>query len=141
MVLTGRYAAPNANAGVSSVYRAVRVALASVIDKHPMLRVGIVDEGPPNPMCVELPSINVRDVVEWKAANSEDYAGFLLRSIEAQHDRLWKKLGRHRTRHHIDAAPTSVRACLPVISLAGERCALLPREHTHLSAPMYDCRV
>lgn len=71
----------------------MQTTLASVIDQHPMLRVGIADEGS-NPAYVELPTINFQDVIEWKIANSADYTSYLQRSLEAQHNRLWEHLDR-----------------------------------------------
>ena len=81
--------------------QALKMALAAVIKQHPMLRVGIAGENTANPVYVHLPAIDFQHVIEWKVVkgkdNDNDYTTYLLRSIEAQHDRLWEQL------HHYPA--------------------------------------
>lgn len=97
VVVTCRYRCTSGAStdGQDSLRRIVEKAVATVIGQHPMLRVGIAGEHSADPVYVSLKTIDLGDVVEYRSLDCQeaaDYSDRLLRSIEAQHDRLWERL-------------------------------------------------
>ncbi|RYP60072.1 hypothetical protein DL771_010634 [Monosporascus sp. 5C6A] len=65
--------------------------------QHAILRVGIADEDTHEPVFTYLRTIDLRRMIEWKkisASEPDAYMHGLLRSTEAQHDKLWEDLPR-----------------------------------------------
>ncbi|RYP72354.1 hypothetical protein DL769_004463 [Monosporascus sp. CRB-8-3] len=81
----------------ASISDAIENALATVMMQHGILRVGIADEDTREPVFTYLRTIDLRQMIEWKkipASGPEAYMRGLLRSTEAQHNRLWEDLPR-----------------------------------------------
>ncbi|KAK7751666.1 Alcohol acetyltransferase [Diatrype stigma] len=75
----------------------VEIALATVVMQHGILRVGIANEDSQDPVFTYLKSIDLHEMIEWKRLPGDDpdtYTQGLIRSTEAQHDRLWEGLQR-----------------------------------------------
>ena len=65
--------------------------------QHGILRVGIANEDSRDPVFTYLKSIDLREMIEWKeiaSSGPDAYMQNLLRSTEAQHDKLWEDLQR-----------------------------------------------
>ena len=69
-------------------------AMAIVLQRHGILRVGISGEDTKAPSFTFVESIDMRDVVKWKsvAGEGQEYDDALLRSLEHIHDSLWDDL-------------------------------------------------
>ncbi|RYP07558.1 hypothetical protein DL764_002413 [Monosporascus ibericus] len=79
----------------ASISNVIENALATVMMQHGILRVGIADEDTHEPVFTYLRTINLRQMIEWKkisASEPDAYMRDLLRSTEAQHDKLWEDL-------------------------------------------------
>ncbi|KAG6031455.1 hypothetical protein E4U41_007567 [Claviceps citrina] len=99
VVVTGRYSMSDAadEAGLSNAQVAIfrsrlPVALAKVIDQHPMLRVGISNEGAADPAFIALRTVNLERLIEWKEYAGHYDTGSLARSLEAVHDQVWQQV-------------------------------------------------
>ncbi|SPO03988.1 uncharacterized protein DNG_06671 [Cephalotrichum gorgonifer] len=71
----------------------ILTALASVVEREPFLRVGIVDEDSPQPCFVHVPRIDLETQVVWHSAapceSDDEYQTQLARVLESGHDTLW----------------------------------------------------
>ncbi|RYO74620.1 hypothetical protein DL764_010773 [Monosporascus ibericus] len=95
VILTGHYVVAQPTFESDSIKSLVENALATVVLRHAMLRVGIADEHTANPTFVNQDAIDFRHVIEWKETtlqNGQGYTNSLLRSIESQHDKVWEHL-------------------------------------------------
>lgn len=89
--MTGRYYISDRDGDVGVIDR-LRTALAGVIDKHPMLRVGIANEGSENPEFIALRTIDLDQAIDWRShiVHYDDSA--LIKSLETVHDQVWQSV-------------------------------------------------
>ncbi|KAI0489719.1 hypothetical protein F4859DRAFT_164453 [Xylaria cf. heliscus] len=85
-----------------SLHDAIENALAAVVLRQAMLRVGIADEDTKEPAFVHLKTIDMRRMIEWKelimpvttpgTGTEADYEERLIHSLEKYHEALWEDL-------------------------------------------------
>ncbi|RYP22611.1 hypothetical protein DL767_009007 [Monosporascus sp. MG133] len=95
VVNTAQYTALPPTDKRTSISNVIENALATVMMQHGILRVGIADEDTQEPVFTYLRTIDLRQMIEWKkisASEPDAYMRDLLRSTEAQHDKLWEDL-------------------------------------------------
>ncbi|RYP48088.1 hypothetical protein DL768_005941 [Monosporascus sp. mg162] len=95
VVNTAQYTASLPIGKQASISNVIENALATVMMQHGILRVGIAGEDTHEPVFTYLRTIDLRQMIEWKkisASEPDAYMRDLLRSTEAQHDKLWEDL-------------------------------------------------
>ncbi|KAJ3490406.1 hypothetical protein NLG97_g5792 [Lecanicillium saksenae] len=102
VILTGRYSTSDKDVidlfnGNDTVFaNRLRAALAAVVNRHPMLRVGIANEGSADPEFIALRTINLQQVIDWRNHTAPYDDKVLIKSLEKDHDQLWS---------HVDSQP------------------------------------
>ncbi|KXJ91887.1 hypothetical protein Micbo1qcDRAFT_233249 [Microdochium bolleyi] len=119
VVNTSTYTVPDNLRTCRSLKTAVQRALAQVVQRHGVLRVGIVDEDTDKPSFVHIRQLDLNQMVHWvekigHESDSVDSVDGLLRATEKQHNQVWEDLGNkpgwkllvHESRR--DGIPTSL---------------------------------
>ncbi|CAJ2513186.1 Uu.00g013050.m01.CDS01 [Anthostomella pinea] len=80
----------------TSLATVIENALAAVVLRHGLLRVGIAGEDTKEPAFAHLRAIYMRRMIEWEElrVSSEEWDERLLRSLERRHELLWEDLAR-----------------------------------------------
>ncbi|CAK7242294.1 MAG: hypothetical protein STHCBS139747_003781 [Sporothrix thermara] len=90
-----RYALP-AGSDEAQVKASIRQALTTVVlEKLPTLRVGIEGEDTKKPVFVALPSLDLREHLEWVARTPETEDAQLIRDLERENARPWLDVATH----------------------------------------------
>ncbi|KAH7026611.1 uncharacterized protein B0I36DRAFT_160658 [Microdochium trichocladiopsis] len=100
VINTSRYIIPHPPSTSLELQMAVQNALAIVVKKHGILRVGIVGEHSKMPSFVHIPRLELDHMIQWVENNispegdeeSPTSINHLLRLLERQHDQLWQQL-------------------------------------------------
>ncbi|RYP58601.1 hypothetical protein DL769_008888 [Monosporascus sp. CRB-8-3] len=92
-----RYLVPRSLAGPESYEKLVDVfesAVAQAVLEHPLLQVGLVGEHSRTPTWIQLESVDFRNHVEWKAAeSSEEFDRLFCETLQSQLDTEFGNLG------------------------------------------------
>lgn len=91
---TCRYSIPRQDLGDEPLEAAIEAAVAAVIVKHGILRVGIVGEETKTPYFSSVENVDLGRMIRWQRLDRDgrDCDNALLRSLERIHDLLWDDL-------------------------------------------------